>query len=69
MPFKRNLQRYAAELGELRALKELLLGENKLTGVTKELGELAALKVLDLHSNKLTTVPPELGGAVQVELI
>ncbi|MBN9120904.1 MAG: leucine-rich repeat domain-containing protein [Planctomycetes bacterium] len=50
-----------AELGQLTALTELYLHNNRLTSVPAELGQLAALTTLSLYSNRLTSVPTELG--------
>jgi Leucine-rich repeat (LRR) protein len=46
-----------ALLGQLPALKELCLGNNRLTGeVPASLGQLASLWRLDLSNNQLTSV-------------
>ncbi|CAN0383216.1 unnamed protein product [Ascophyllum nodosum] len=53
-----------SELGELSALKTLLLHRNQLSGaIPSELGGLSALKELDLYGNQLSgAIPSELGG-------
>jgi internalin A len=49
-------------LGNLTALTELDLSDNRLTSVPKWLGNLTALTILDLRANRLTSVPKWLGN-------
>lgn len=49
------------ELFQLRALKELYLGNNQLIALPSELGQLRALKALFVGNNQLTALSPELG--------
>jgi hypothetical protein len=55
-----TLRRVPAELGRLKSLVNLELGNNRLTSVPPELGQLIALQELALGSNHLTSLPPEL---------
>lgn len=49
------------EIGELSALTQLYLGNNKLSTLPAEVGELSALTTLDLKSNQIGSLPPEIG--------
>jgi hypothetical protein len=49
------------EIGELKHLGELDLGDNQLTALPAEIGELENLEELDLSDNQLTHLPPEIG--------
>ena len=55
-----------AEIGQLAALKELVLG-NKLTSLPAELWQLTSLTVLSLHGNQLTSLPAEIGQLASLE--
>ena len=48
-----------AAIGQLTALKELVLGSNQLTALPTEIGQLRALRWLDLSGNPLEVPPPE----------
>ena len=56
-----------AEIGQLTALKELWLSDNKLTSLPAEIGQLTLLKVLWLDDNQLTSLPAEIGQLVSLK--
>lgn len=49
------------EIGQLRALKKLILASNRLTKLPPEIGQLQSLIELEVDLNKLTELPPEIG--------
>jgi len=50
-----------AEIGQLAALTQLNLSDNRLTTLPSEIGQLSALTWLNLSNNHLTTLPAEIG--------
>ena len=56
----KNLNELPAEIGQLKSLEILLLGENNLVSLPPEIGQLSKLKVLQLAVNQITELPDEL---------
>lgn len=57
------------EMGSLKKLTSLGVGENELTGVPDEIGDVVALKSLDLSGNHLTALPPAIGRLTMLETL
>ena len=55
-----GLSSIPAEIGNLTALRNLLLSHNQLTTLPAEIGNLTALTRLDLYDDQLTTLPAEI---------
>lgn len=62
MDFQANrLTRLPSEIGQLRILKSLNLGDNQLISLPSEIGDLHSLQKLFLQGNHLTNLPAEVG--------
>lgn len=62
-----KITRLPAEIGQLRALKQIDLYDNGLTTLPKEIGQLQQLQQLDLGGNRLTSLPAEIGALQQLQ--
>ena len=56
-----KLTELPAEIGDLRALRWLLMRNNQLVGLPTSIQRLTKLERLDLYGNKLTQLPAEIG--------
>jgi internalin A len=56
-----ELTKLPPEIGQLTALRSLVLWGNRLTTLPPEIGQLTQLQSLNLYGNKLTILPPEIG--------
>jgi Leucine-rich repeat (LRR) protein len=60
--FEFGLTSLSASVGQLTALKSLLLDRNKLTSLPESLSALAALETLSANSNRLSLLPSSIGA-------
>lgn len=58
--YSNKLRSLPKEIGNLKQLEELDLGNNQLVSLPPEMGNLKQLKRLNLRNNKLTGQPPEI---------
>jgi len=58
-----------SQIGNLKNLKILNAGYNKMTGVPAEIGQLQSLESLDLSYNQLTGLPNELGNLQKLKTL
>ncbi|MEL6150102.1 MAG: hypothetical protein AAFR56_10810 [Chloroflexota bacterium] len=57
-----------SEIGQLTALQQLDIRNNKLAFLTPEIGQLIALEGFNLSGNRLTSLPPEIGQLTAMKL-
>ncbi|HEV7404146.1 MAG TPA: COR domain-containing protein, partial [Chthoniobacteraceae bacterium] len=58
-----------AQFGQLIALTQLYLFNNRLTAVPTQLGDLTSLRELRLQNNQLTSLPPQIGRLSTLTLL
>ncbi|CAK4076837.1 unnamed protein product [Aphanomyces euteiches] len=56
-------------LGQLQALKELVLSSNKLSALPESLGQLSVLEVLRIEDNQLTRLPESIGALQKLQIM
>lgn len=61
-----DLQQLMPKIQELTGLKQLLLGNNRLTALPEELGHLRTLEVLNLDNNQLGSLPLSIGNLTAI---
>ncbi len=64
-----NLTLLPPEIGQLKGLKTLLLGDNRLVSLTKEIGQLQDLETLASAHNRLVRLPREIGQLQRLTLL
>jgi hypothetical protein len=57
------------EIGQLTALKELILWENYLTNLPQEIGQLTVLEELILYHNQLSSLPSEIEKLTSLKVL
>ena len=55
------------EIGQLRALQSLYIGENTLTKLPPEIGKLDSLEILNLRAGRLKQLPREIGRLTKLK--
>ncbi len=57
------------EIKQLINLEQLLVSNNRMTGIPAEIGQMKSLKKIDFSNNRITGLPMELGNLTQLEVL